>query len=160
MGEIPEKSEPNLILKEARCLTTMYFVLGPIRLTLITTWLLHFMDDAHRRHSYATVDIRVVSALLVISTILLGFCLLMVQCEECEMWHLLYSPRKLSPGLRKQLSTLLEDYTHTCGATLSDLELPDSLSSVCVRDVECYDPLEKLYFSMKVWSDLYLLLWR
>ena len=33
--------------------------------------------------------------------------------------------------------------------TLSDLELPDSLSSVCVRDVECYDPLEKLYFSMK-----------
>ena len=41
------------------------------------------------------------------------------------------------------------DYTYTCGATLSDLELPDSLSSVCVRDVECYDPLEKLYFSMK-----------
>ena len=49
----------------------------------------------------------------------------------------------------EQLSTLLEDYTYTCGATLSDLELPDSLSSVCVRDVECYDPLEKLYFSMK-----------
>lgn len=24
---------------------------------------------------------------------------LMVQCEECEMWRLLYSPRKLSPGL-------------------------------------------------------------
>ena len=37
---------------------------------------------------------------------------LMVQCEECEMWRLLYSPRKLSPGLRKQLSTLLEDYTY------------------------------------------------
>jgi len=107
------------------------------------------MDDAHRRHSYATVDMRVVSALLVISTILLGFCLLTVQCEECKMWRPLYSPPKLSPGLRKQLSTLLEDYTYTCGATLSDLELPDSLSSVCVRDVECYDPLEKLYFSMK-----------
>jgi len=84
---------------------------------------------------------------------------LMVQCEECEMWHLLYSPRKLSPGLRKQLSTFREDYTYTYSATLSDLELPDSLSSVGVHHVECYDPLEKLYFSMKyVWSDLYLLL--
>ena len=49
----------------------------------------------------------------------------------------------------EQLSTLLEDYTYTCSATLSDLELPDSLSSVCVRDVERYDPLEKLYVSMK-----------
>jgi len=68
---------------------------------------------------------------------------------KSKMWHLLYSPRKLSPGLQKQLSTLLDNYTYTCGATLSDLELPDSLSSVCVRDVECYDPLEKLYFSMK-----------
>ena len=72
---------------------------------------------------------------------------LMVQCEECEMWRLLYSPRKLSPGLRKQLSTLPEDYTYTCGATLSDLELPDSLSIVYV--FECNDPLEKLYFLMK-----------
>jgi len=45
--------------------------------------------------------------------------------------------------LQKQLSTLLDDYTYTCGATLSDLELPDSLSSVCVRDIECYDPLKK-----------------
>ena len=74
---------------------------------------------------------------------------LMVQCEECDMRCLLYSPRKLSPALRKQLSTLLEDYTYTCGATLSDLELPDALSSVCARDIQCYDPLENLYFSMK-----------
>ena len=57
---------------------------------------------------------------------------LMLQCEECEMWHLLYSPRKLSPSLRNQLSALLEDFTYTCGATLSDLELPDALSDVCV----------------------------
>ena len=37
---------------------------------------------------------------------------LMLQCEECEMWRLLYSPRKLSPASRKQLSTLLEARLH------------------------------------------------
>ena len=29
-----------------------------------------------------------------------------------------------------------------------DFELSDSLSEVCVRDLQCYDPLEKLYYSM------------
>ena len=34
MGEIPEKSEPNLLLKEGKMLNYyLYFVLGPIRLT-------------------------------------------------------------------------------------------------------------------------------
>ena len=43
---------------------------------------------------------------------------------------------------------MLDDYTFTCGATLSDLELSGSLSKVCIRDLQCYDPLEKLYYSM------------
>ena len=45
--------------------------------------------------------------------------------------------------------TILDDYTFTCGATLSDLELSSSLSEVCIRDSQCYDPLEKQYYSMK-----------
>ena len=73
---------------------------------------------------------------------------LMVQCEECEMWRLLYSPHKLSSLARQQLSTLLEDFTYTCGATLSDLDLPALLSEVCVREIQCHYPVEKLYFSM------------
>ena len=73
---------------------------------------------------------------------------LMIQCEECGMWRLLYSLRKLSSTARQNLVTILDDFTFTCGATVSDLELSDSLSDVCVRDVQCYDPLEKLYYSM------------
>ena len=38
---------------------------------------------------------------------------LVVQCEECEMWRLLYSPFKLSSPQRQQLSTCLEEYTFT-----------------------------------------------
>ena len=74
---------------------------------------------------------------------------LMIQCEECGMWRLLYSPRKLSSIARQELVTILDDYTFTCGATLSDLELSSSLSEVCIRDSQCYDPLEKQYYSMK-----------
>ena len=44
---------------------------------------------------------------------------------------------------------ILDDYTYTCGATLSDLELSGSWSEVCVHDLKCYDPLDKLYYSMK-----------
>ena len=49
---------------------------------------------------------------------------------------------------RQQLSTLLEDFTYTCGATLSDLDFPALWSEVCVPEIQCHDPVEKLYFSM------------
>ena len=74
---------------------------------------------------------------------------IMVQCEECEMWHLIYSRHKLSTQEKKQLEQCLNDYTFTCGATLADLNLPGNLSEVCVRDLRCYDNVEKLYYSMK-----------
>ena len=39
---------------------------------------------------------------------------LMVLCEECDMWRLLYSPFKLSPTERKKLENALDQYTFTC----------------------------------------------
>ena len=78
--------------------------------------------------------------------------LLMVQCKECGMWRLLYSPRKLSSIARQELVTILDDYTFTCSATLSDLELSGSIhvhvGEVCICDLQCYDPSEKLSYSM------------
>ena len=53
---------------------------------------------------------------------------------------------KLSSTARQELVGILDDYTFTCGATLGDSELSGNLSNVCVRDVQCYDPLEKLYY--------------
>jgi hypothetical protein len=74
---------------------------------------------------------------------------LVVCCEECEMWRLLYSPRKLSSAARQELATILDNYTFTCGASLNDLELPSTLTEVCVRDLQCYNAAEKFYYSMK-----------
>lgn len=71
---------------------------------------------------------------------------LMVLCEECDMWHLLYSPFKLSLTEKKRLETSLDQYTFTCGVSLSDLNLQDRLADVCVRDFECHNPVEKLYY--------------
>ena len=84
----------------------------------------------------------------------------MRSAKSAETWRLLYSPRKLSPSLRNQLSALLEDFTYTCGATLSDLELPDALSDVCVRDLQCYDHLEEIIYLNELRSDSYSLLCR
>ena len=54
----------------------------------------------------------------------------------------------MSSTARQKLVSILDNYTFTCSATLSDLELLDCLSDICVRDLECYNPLEKLYFAM------------
>lgn len=70
-----------------------------------------------------------------------------VKSVRCGVYYTLNENYELHYE-KKKLSTLLQDYTYTCGATLSELELPDSLSSVCVCDLQCYLP-EKLYFSMK-----------
>ena len=42
----------------------------------------------------------------------------MLECEECQMWRLLYSKHKLSASDRRALQHALEDVTYTCGAQL------------------------------------------
>ena len=46
---------------------------------------------------------------------------LMLQCDECSMWRLLYSRHKLTRKERADLQAALEDVSFTCGAQLQDL---------------------------------------
>ena len=41
----------------------------------------------------------------------------------------------------------LDGLMFTCGSLLEDLNLPEALKEVYVRDVSCLDPIEKLYYS-------------
>ncbi len=79
---------------------------------------------------------------------------IMVQCEECLMWQLLYSKHKLSKSERSALQVALDDLSYSCGAQLQDLELSGNLSEVYVRDMHCYDPIEKLYYSTGKYEDI------
>ena len=72
---------------------------------------------------------------------------MVIQCEECEMWHLLYCRHKLTLQERATFQSILDDTAYTCGATLEDLDLPDRLAGVTVKDHSCYDMVEKLYYS-------------
>ena len=71
----------------------------------------------------------------------------MVQCEECNMWRLVFSKKKLSPSVRTTLESILEDVSYTCGASFNDLDLPESLASIIIRDHRCGDIIERLYYS-------------
>ena len=73
---------------------------------------------------------------------------MMLHCEECDSWRLLYSQHKLKVAQRLQLKRDLRDYTFTYGASMSDLELPEGLD-VYARDIACGEPIEKLYYSAK-----------
>ena len=70
-----------------------------------------------------------------------------IQCEECNMWRLVFSKRKLSVGEHSTLQSILEDVSYSCGASFDDLSLPESLSGVVVRDHRCGDVIEALYYS-------------
>lgn len=74
---------------------------------------------------------------------------MMLQCDECDSWRLLYSKNKLSRQERKNLEVALADYSFTCGSPLQDLDLPGKLAHVYVRDLSCGDLVEKLYYNAK-----------
>ena len=74
---------------------------------------------------------------------------MMVQCEECCMWRLIYSKYKLNSDARIKLQTIFDNFTYTCGSKLAELQLPVEFKDVEIRDHCCGDPVEKLYYSAK-----------
>ena len=75
---------------------------------------------------------------------------MMLLCEECEMWRLVYSKRKLKKNEREELEGALDGMLFSCGAQLQDADIPMYLKDVVyVRQMSCEDPIEKLYYSAK-----------
>ena len=70
---------------------------------------------------------------------------MMLLCEECEMWRLIYAKRKLKGTEREQLELSLDYMSFSCGAQLQDGDIPVHLKDVVyVRQMSCEDPIEKL----------------
>ena len=72
---------------------------------------------------------------------------LLVQCEECDKWRVLFCRHKLNYHEVTELGKCLDDISYTCGVMFSELDLPGRLKNVCVKDHKCSDPIEKLYYS-------------
>ena len=72
---------------------------------------------------------------------------MMLQCEECDLWRLIFSKRKLSVSDRAELQATLDDVAYTCGATLDMLDLPEKFSCVAIKEHQCFEPIEKLYYA-------------
>ena len=69
---------------------------------------------------------------------------ILVQCDECDKWHLLFSKHKLSVRERSQLQGIIADVSYSCGATIEDL---DALKCVGIQSHYCSNPIEKIYYS-------------
>ena len=74
---------------------------------------------------------------------------MMLKCEKCLIWRILYSRYKLAQQEKTQLQAALEELSFTCGAPIQDLDLPGRLSDVYTRQLHCEEPIEKLYNSAK-----------
>lgn len=73
---------------------------------------------------------------------------IVVQCEECGMWRIVYSKYKLSNSELDIIQSILDNYSYTCGSSMADLNLCGKLSTVCIRIIHCYEPLEIHYYSL------------
>ena len=60
----------------------------------------------------------------------------------------MYSLKKLTTVQHNQLMATLEGMSFSCGAPLEDLDLPDGLPVVFVKELSCSDPMEKLHYSV------------
>ena len=74
---------------------------------------------------------------------------LMVQCDECCMWRLIYSKYKLKKEQKIKLQAVLDNFTYTCGSKLAELQLPVDFKNIEVQDHVCGDPIKKLYYLAK-----------
>lgn len=74
---------------------------------------------------------------------------IMLQCDKCSMWRLLYCRFKLTKQEKSDLQKAIEDVSVTCGAQLQDWALPGQLSDVYTREMSCVEPIEKLYYLAK-----------
>ena len=69
----------------------------------------------------------------------------MLMYDECEMWRLGYSRRKLKQNEKNELEKALDGMSFSCGAQLQDSDIPEYV--VFVRKMSCENPIEKLYYS-------------
>ena len=74
---------------------------------------------------------------------------MMLECEHCGRWRLLYCQRKLTRKERESLEEVLADISFTCEVSLQELELPGKLANVYVRDISCQEPIKRLYYTAK-----------
>jgi len=52
---------------------------------------------------------------------------LILECEECGIWHLIYAKTKLTKARTNNLQAALEGISFSCGAPLQELDLPSDL---------------------------------
>jgi len=75
---------------------------------------------------------------------------MMLQCDECSMWRIIYSKKKLTSQEKVQLERSLDNMSFSCGANLQDADIPPQIKEhVCVRNLSCGEPIEKLYYAAK-----------
>lgn len=72
---------------------------------------------------------------------------LMLQCEECEFWRLLYSETQLTREQKMSIQNSLTDCVFTCGSNIEDAHLDVEGIVVYTMSLNCFEPIEKQYYS-------------
>ena len=57
---------------------------------------------------------------------------IVLQCEECLKWRVVYSKRKLNPATRVKVMREVERLLYTCGSVFQEI---DEYESSCLKDV-------------------------
>ena len=75
---------------------------------------------------------------------------LVIQCDSCGKWRVLYAERKLQNAVRERVTSELEQLSYSCGSLIRDVnidETNDFLSFVNVRaNITCKSTIEVPYY--------------
>ena len=78
----------------------------------------------------------------------LSECVLLGKGMSAMWWRLIYATRKLRASEKQLLEHALDGLSFSCGSLLQEADLPQELQSVVhVRNLQCHDPVESLYYS-------------
>ena len=68
---------------------------------------------------------------------------MILMCDECSMYRLIYSKRKLKPAEKLQLEQALDGLSFSYGAQLQNTDIPEHLKdTVFVRQMSCEEPID------------------
>ena len=82
---------------------------------------------------------------------------LVLQCDECGKWRVMYSKKKIKKVQRDELQEIVEMLSYSCGSRLQDIQdtSPEVNQDVFVKaNLSCNSPIEIPYYSSN-YEDIY-----
>ncbi|CAB4386075.1 unnamed protein product [Rhizophagus irregularis] len=77
----------------------------------------------------------------------------LIQCGECDKWHVIYSKSKLSSHENDELTRFLDEIQYTCGDTFYDISSSKGINIQSLHSTDAELDLDNVQFlELDIWT--------